>query len=90
MKFCYGYPEFPDANKSIEELNVPVECINAMKRVGIEYVGDMLDVFARLPGPGFRMSSSCYSQVFREIVSLDRCPWRNEIEKWLVDWVEKN
>jgi len=70
MKFCYGYPDFPDASKSIEELSVPDECMKAMKRVGIQYVGDMLDVYARLPGHGFRMSLKCYSLVFREIIVL--------------------
>lgn len=91
MVFNDIYPDFPDANTSIDTLRVPEECINAMKRLGIEYVGDMLDVYARLPLPSHvRMSSKCYSQVFRKIIALDGCTWRDEIEKWLVDWVEKN
>ena len=90
MVFSDCYPYFPDANTSIDTLNVPDEGMNAMKRVGIKYIGDVLDVYARLPGPGIRISSKCLSLIFRQVIVLDGCPWRDEIEDWLVKSVENH
>ncbi len=93
MVFNGLYIDFPDANTSIETLDVPEECITAMKRFGIEYIGDMLDVYRRMPiGVDVlaRMGSDCISQVYREIITFSDCPWRGEIENWLVKWVEKD
>ena len=95
MDFAYGYPGFPDAENKIDTLNIPQECLNALKRTGIEYIGDVLDVYVRInigaAMDGFpRMSSVCYSVIFREIIVLDGCPWRDEIEDWLVKSVENH
>lgn len=92
MVFNDRYPDFPDANTSIDTLNVPDECITAMKRFGIEYVGDMIDVYGRMPigvDVLVRMGSKCISHVFREIIVMEGCPYHDDIEKWLVEWVEK-
>ena len=78
MIFCYGYPDFPDANTSVDTLHIPEECMKAIKRSGIEYIGDMLDVYARVGAgvmDGFpRMSSKCISLIYREIITLEGCP----------------
>lgn len=90
IEFCYGYTDFPEAQLSIDELNLPEECSNALRRTGIELIGDVLDVFARIPNvAGPRMSSNCLSVIFRNVLSIDGCPMAEEIEKWLVEWVEK-
>lgn len=88
MEFCYGYPNFPSANKSIDDLNLPGECLKGLQRTGIEYIGDVLDIYARSRSGGatgaLRISLKCYSIIFRKIISLEGCPWQDEIEDWLI------
>jgi len=90
MKFAYGYPDFPDADTHIDALNLPLECSNALKRVGVEYIGDVLDIFARLPDSGPWMNVRCYVILFCAILQYENCPWRDDIEDWLVTRVEPN
>jgi len=92
MEFCYGYPGFSYADESINVLNIPENCMNVLKRTGIEYIGDLLDVYARYrldPMSISGFSVKCISPIFRELITIDGCPWRDEIEEWLVKWVEK-
>lgn len=89
----YDYQGFPCADESIDILQLPVECSNSLKRTGIEHVGDILDMYARIRTDtaivnGIRMSLECYSTVFRKLIAIDCCPWRNEVETWLIKWVE--
>lgn len=90
MVFSDIYPNFPSANKSIEDLNIPDECLKGLRRTGIEYIGDVLEVYQRNRNPslmdGFfpRMSRKCRSIIYRQIISLEGCPKQDEIKNWLV------
>jgi hypothetical protein len=90
IEFCYGYPDFSEAQLSIDELNLPYECSNALRRTGIELIGDVLDVIARIflaGGMGApRMSPQCYPIVLRTLLSVDGCPMREEMQQWLDEW----
>lgn len=92
MEFGYGYPDFPEAQWKIEKLNLSIKCYNALKRTGIEYVGDLLDVYARYRLDPMTMSwlrIECISPVFRNLIAIEDCPWHKEIEEWVVKWIEK-
>ncbi len=87
------YPNFPEAQWKIEKLDLPVECYNALKRTGIEYIGDILDWVSRvldaMTSGSFRMSASCYPIIFRSLLAFDNCPMREDMEKRLAKWDEQ-
>ena len=92
MDFCYGYPDYPCAYIPIDELAVPEECKSQMKRLGLELVGDILDLYQNIGAGamdvGVGISSKCYSSIFRYLLEIECCPWPDEVEEWLVNWVE--
>lgn len=89
MDFGYGYPDFPCANNSIDDLDIPDECLQMLKRTGLEYIGDLLDVFARIHTSiglmdGFpRMNAKCYAATVRALVEFGCWPWPEESSRWL-------
>jgi len=82
-----GYPDFLEAQWKVEKLNLPRECYNALKRTGIEYIGDVLDFGKRIVSGGsigtLRMDGACYSIILRALLSIESCPMREEFESWL-------
>jgi len=81
------YSDFPEAQWKIEKLNLPIECYNALKRTGIDYIGDVLDFGLRIVSGGsigtLRMDGACYGTILRILLSIDSCPMREEFEHWL-------
>ena len=88
MRFCYGYPDFPCADTPIDDFDIPDECRRKLIRTGIEYIGDVLDVYARIhegpPMDGFPlMGDECYTVIVQKLIAIDCWPWPEETARWL-------
>ena len=83
--FSERYPDFPCANNSIDELVIDEECKNQMKRLGIEYIGDILDDWVRvrdahIGSPRFKWE--CRVQTYLHLEQIGCWLWKHDLERF--------
>ncbi len=88
MDFSDIFPDLPCANKTVDTLHIDTECIMQMKRLGIEYIGDILEDWERVRdagvgSPRFKWQCRCITYLYLD--SIGCWPWPNDLERFKTD-----
>ena len=79
------YSELPCFQKRVDDLDIDLDCIHRWKRVGIQYVGDVLREwdnnrkghYSTVPFP-----NACRYTTYSYLDSINCWPWPEDLEKF--------